>query len=59
MYNSTKVRAPFSFYGNLATVMGLFCSRWRNVRVRELFGPSGSNGRVDGSSWGPVVAASE
>ena len=48
-HNSTKARAPFSFYGNLATVRGLFCSRWRNVRVRGLFGPSENNGRVMGS----------
>ena len=46
--NSTKVRAPFSFYGSLATVRGLLCRRWRNVRVRGLFRPSGSNGRVKG-----------
>ena len=39
-HNSTKARAPFSFYLNLATVRGLFCSRWRNVRVRGLFGHS-------------------
>ena len=47
-HNSTKARASFSFYGNLATVRGIFCSRWRNVRVRGLFGPSENNGRVMG-----------
>ena len=47
-HNSIKVKAHFSFYGSLATVRGLFCSRQRNVRVTGLFGRSGSNGRVMG-----------
>ena len=46
--NSTKVKAPFCFYGRLAPVRGLFCSRWSKVRVTGLFGPSESNAKVMG-----------